>query len=176
LRFNPLTMAKVIFITGGQRSGKSSFAMQKALELCNKPVYLATSRIWDDDFRNRVERHKSDRSENWINIEEEKEISNHDLNSKVVVLDCITLWLTNFFSDTKYDIEKSLEQTKQEWDKFISQNFTVFVISNELGMGIHSETESARKFTDLQGWMNQYIAKKADEVILMVSGIPMKIK
>jgi adenosylcobinamide kinase/adenosylcobinamide-phosphate guanylyltransferase len=169
-------MAKVIFITGGQRSGKSSFAMQKALELSKNPVYVATSRIWDNDFKDRVERHKSDRSKDWINIEVEKKISKHDLNGKIVVLDCITLWLTNFFSDTKYDIDKSLEQAKQEWDKFISQDFTVFVISNELGMGIHSETEGARKFTDLQGWMNQYIAKKADEVILMVSGIPLQIK
>jgi adenosylcobinamide kinase/adenosylcobinamide-phosphate guanylyltransferase len=169
-------MAKVIFITGGQRSGKSSFAMQKALERSKNPVYVATSRIWDNDFKDRVKRHKSDRSKNWINIEEEKEISKHDLNGKVVVLDCITLWLTNFFSDTKYNIDKSLEQAKQEWDKFISQDFTVFVISNELGMGIHSETEGARKFTDLQGWMNQYIAKKADEVLLMVSGIPLQIK
>ncbi|MBI9052707.1 MAG: bifunctional adenosylcobinamide kinase/adenosylcobinamide-phosphate guanylyltransferase [Bacteroidales bacterium] len=169
-------MAKVIFITGGQRSGKSSFAMQKALELSKNPVYVATSRIWDNDFKDRVDRHKSDRSENWINIEEEKEISKYDLNGKIVVLDCITLWLTNFFSDTKYNIDLSLAQAKKEWDKFISQDFTVFVISNELGMGIHSETEGARKFTDLQGWMNQYIAKKADEVILMVSGIPLQIK
>lgn len=169
-------MAKITFITGGQRSGKSSFAMQKALELSKKPIYLATSRIWDDDFKNRIERHKSDRSEKWINIEEEKYISKHNLDGKVVVLDCITLWLTNFFSDNNYDIDRSLEEAKQEWDKFISQNFTVYVISNELGMGIHSETEGARKFADLQGWMNQYIAQKASEVILMVSGITVKIK
>ena len=169
-------MAKVIFITGGQRSGKSSFAMQKALELSNTPVYLATSRIWDQDFNNRVERHKKDRSEQWINIEEEKEISKHNFSNKVIVLDCITLWLTNYFSDNNYDIEKSLNEAKKEWDKFIDQDCTVFVISNEIGMGVHGSTEGARKFTDLQGWMNQHIATLADEVILMVSGIPMKVK
>ena len=169
-------MAKVIFITGGQRSGKSSFAMQEALKLSDNPTYLATSRIWDDDFKNRVERHKKDRTEKWINIEEEKEISKHNLTGKVVVLDCITLWLTNFFSDNNFDIDISLEEAKQEWNKFITQDFTIFVIFNEIGMGIHAETESARKFTDLQGWMNQYIAKHADEVLLMVSGLPMKIK
>ena len=176
MRFNSIKMAKVIFITGGQRSGKSSFAQNKALELSSNPVYMATSRIWDDDFKNRVERHKYDRSENWINIEEEKEISKHDLTGKVVVLDCITLWLTNYFSDNNYDVDKSLEEAKQEWNKFIKHNFTVYVISNEIGMGVHADTEGARKFTDLQGWMNQYIAKQADEVYLMVSGIPVKIK
>lgn len=169
-------MAKVIFITGGQRSGKSSYAMQLAQELSENPIYLATARIWDNDFKNRIERHKSDRSDNWINIEEEKEISKHDLTNKVIVLDCITLWLTNFFSDTKYDIDLSLAQTKKEWDKFVNQNATIIVISNEIGMGIHAETAAARKFTDLQGCMNQYIAKKANEVILMVSGIPLQIK
>ncbi len=169
-------MAKVIFITGGQRSGKSSFAMQKALELTDQPVYLATSRIWDNDFKNRVDRHKNDRTENWVNIEEEKSISKHDLTGKTVVLDCITLWLTNFFSDNNFDADKSLEEAKTEWNKFIDQDFTVFVISNEIGMGVHAETEGARKFTDLQGWMNQHIAKHANEVILMVSGIPLKVK
>jgi adenosylcobinamide kinase/adenosylcobinamide-phosphate guanylyltransferase len=169
-------MAKVIFITGGQRSGKSRFAMQKALELTEQPVYIATSRIWDDDFKNRVDRHKRDRTENWINIEEEKELSKHNLTGKTIVLDCITLWLTNFFSDNNFDVDKSLEEAKKEWDKFIDQDFTAFVISNEIGMGVHAETEGARKFTDLQGWMNQYIAKQADEVLLMVSGLPIKVK
>jgi len=169
-------MGKIIFITGGQRSGKSSYAMQKALELSENPVYLATARIWDEDFKNRVQKHKTDRSNNWINIEEEKEISKLTLNGKVVVLDCITLWLTNYFTDNHFDLDKSLEQAKKEWDKFIKNNFTLIVISNEIGMSLHADTEAGRKFTDLQGWMNQYIAKSADEVILMVSGIAVKIK
>jgi len=169
-------MAKVIFITGGQRSGKSSYAMQKALELSAQPIYIATSRIWDNDFKNRVERHQKDRTESWTNIEEEKNISKHDLAEKTVVVDCITLWLTNFFSDNNFNVDKSLEEAKTEWNKFMGQDFTAIVISNEIGMGVHAETEGARKFTDLQGWMNQYIAKHADEVILMVSGIPLKVK
>jgi len=169
-------MGKIIFITGGQRSGKSSYAMQKALELSDNPVYLATARIWDDDFKKRVQKHQTDRSNNWINIEEEKEISKISLNGKVVVLDCITLWLTNYFTDNHFDMDKSLEQAKNEWDKFIENDFTLIVISNEIGMSLHADTEAGRKFTDLQGWMNQYIAKFADEVIFMVSGIPMKVK
>ena len=95
---------------------------------------------------------------------------------KVLVLDCITLWLTNICYRNKNNVDISLAQAKKEWDKFVDQDFTLFVVSNELGMGIHPENEIARKFTDLQGWMNQYIAKNAHEVVLMVSGIPVNIK
>jgi len=73
-------------------------------------------------------------------------------------------------------VNKSLEIAKKEWNKFIGKNFNLIVVSNELGMGVHPENELARKFADLQGWMNQYIASTAHEVFLMVSGIPVKIK
>lgn len=169
-------MAHITFITGGQRSGKSSYAQKLAEEQSTSPIYLATSRIWDEDFRQRVERHQSDRGEQWTTIEEEKQLSKHNLEGKTVLLDCITLWLTNIFYDNKNDIEKSLSEAKCEWDVFRKQDFNLMVVSNELGMGVHPENELARKFADLQGWMNQYIVKSADEVILMVSGIPVSIR
>ncbi|MCK4748340.1 MAG: bifunctional adenosylcobinamide kinase/adenosylcobinamide-phosphate guanylyltransferase, partial [Bacteroidales bacterium] len=93
-----------------------------------------------------------------------------------VLLDCVTLWLTNIFQDNKYDLESSLTYAKNEWQEFTSNDFNLIVITNELGMGIHAEHASSRKFTDLQGWMNQYIASRADKVIFMVSGIPLQIK
>lgn len=169
-------LSKLIFITGGARSGKSRYAQQLALQLSNNPVYLATARHWDDDFEKRIQRHQAERDERWTSIEEEKNISSLPLTGKVVVMDCVTLWLTNFFTDNKYDIDTSLQQCKQEIDKLNTAENTFIIISNELGMGMHAETEIGRKFTDLQGWMNQYIAQKADKVIFMVSGIPMVIK
>ena len=171
-----LSPSKIIFITGGARSGKSRYAQQLALQLSNNPVYLATARHWDDDFEKRIQRHQSERDERWTSIEEEKNISGLPLTGKVVVMDCVTLWLTNFFTDNKYDIDTSLQQCKQEIDNLNTAENTFIIISNELGMGMHAETEIGRKFTDLQGWMNQYIAQKADKVIFMVSGIPMVIK
>jgi len=174
--FIDVAMLKITFITGGQRSGKSSHAQRLAEENSKSPIYLATARIWDADFKSRVERHQSDRGENWQTIEEEFELSKHNFSGKTVVLDCITLWLTNIFYDTKNDVEKSLEIAQKEWDAFIQQDFTLFIVSNELGMGVHPMNEIARKFADLQGWMNQYIAKSADVVTLMVSGIPVKVK
>jgi adenosylcobinamide kinase/adenosylcobinamide-phosphate guanylyltransferase len=167
---------RIIFITGGQRSGKSSYAQKLAESLTGTPVYLATSRIWDDEFKARVQRHQSDRGENWQTIEEEKQLSKLNLEGRVVLLDCITLWLTNIFYDNQYQVDQSLDEAKREWQQLASQDFTLIVVSNELGMGVIPENEASRKFTDLQGWMNQHIASMSTEVFLMVSGIPVKIK
>jgi adenosylcobinamide kinase/adenosylcobinamide-phosphate guanylyltransferase len=169
-------MAEITFITGGQRSGKSSFAQRLAEEQSEAPIYLATAHIWDNDFKQRVIRHQADRGEQWQTIEEEFLLSKHNFTGKTVLLDCITLWLTNIFYKNKNSVDQSLEIAKTEWNKLIQQNFNLIVVSNELGMGVHPENEVARKFADLQGWMNQYIAKTANTVFLMVSGIPVKIK
>jgi adenosylcobinamide kinase/adenosylcobinamide-phosphate guanylyltransferase len=167
---------RIIFITGGARSGKSRYAQELALQLSDNPVYVATARRWDADFAQRIQRHQSERDQRWTSIEEEKHISRLSLQGRVVVIDCITLWLTNFFIDTKNDSTASLEACKKEIGELGRQDAVLLIISNEIGMGVHAETEIGRKFTDLQGWMNQYIAQKADEVILMVSGIPVTIK
>lgn len=169
-------MVQITFITGGARSGKSSYA-QKLAELKSKnPVYLATARVWDEDFRRRIERHQNDRGPHWLTMEQEKELSACKVDGQTVLLDCITLWLTNFFFDNQFDIERSFEMAKAEWNCFVQKEMTLIVVSNELGMGVHPVEESARKFADLQGWMNQYIAQQANEVFLMISGIPVKIK
>jgi adenosylcobinamide kinase/adenosylcobinamide-phosphate guanylyltransferase len=166
----------IYFITGGERSGKSSYAQKLALQLTDKPVYVATSRIWDKDFENRVKRHKNERDASWTNIEEEKNLSKLDLKNKVAVVDCVTLWLTNFYVDTKNNLQESLKLAKEEFDKLALVDGTFIIISNELGMGMHAETEIGRKFVELQGWVNQHIAVRADKVYLMVSGIPLIVK
>lgn len=169
-------MPEIIFITGGQRSGKSSYAQRLAEEKTANPVYLATARIWDDEFKRRIERHKNDRGNQWTTIEEEKHLSKLNLKGRVVMLDCITLWLTNIFYDNGYDVDKSLKLAKDEWLCFTAQDFTLIVVSNEIGMGVIPENEAARKFSDLLGWMNQHIASLSDTVYFMISGIPLKIK
>lgn len=166
---------KIILITGGQRSGKSAKAEALALSLSPTPVYLATAHIWDEEFCERVRRHQERRGEQWTNIEEEKYLSRHDVTGRVVVIDCVTLWLTNFFFETS-EVEQTLETVKAEFDRFTDQAATFIFVTNEIGSGGVSENAIQRKFTDLEGWMNQYIAAKADEVILMVSGIEVKIK
>ena len=169
-------MSKITLITGGQRSGKSGYAQKLALSLSLNPVYLATSRVWDDEHRARIERHKADRGKEWTNIEEEKELSKHDLTGRVVLIDCVTLWATNYFFDMQSDVGAALKTLKAEFDKLIEQDARFIFVTNEIGMGGMSQNDVQRRFADLQGWLNQYIASKADEVFLMVSGIPVKVK
>ncbi|MFR7466733.1 MAG: bifunctional adenosylcobinamide kinase/adenosylcobinamide-phosphate guanylyltransferase [Phocaeicola vulgatus] len=120
-------------------------------------------------------RHQERRGPEWTNIEEEKELSRHRLEGRVVLIDCITLWCTNF-SSTCIQIPTGLAAVKAEFDRFTAQDATFIFVTNEIGMGGTSENELQRKFTDMQGWMNQYVAARADEVILMVSGIPLTVK
>ena len=170
-------MKKIILITGGQRSGKSTKAEELALQLSPHPVYLATAHIWDEEFRQRVLKHQERRGPEWTNIEEEKYLSKHDLTGRVVVIDCVTLWLTNYITaGGERGIDDILTEAKKEFDAFTQPDATYIFVTNEIGLGGVSTNQLQRRFTDLQGWMNQYIAQKADEVILMVSGIPVKIK
>ena len=168
-------MKKVILITGGARSGKSRYAEELALSLSPNPIYVATAHVWDEEFRERVKKHQERRGPEWTNIEEEKQLSQHDLTGRVAVIDCITLWCTNFFFELQ-DTEQSLNALKAEFDAFTAHDATFIFVTNEIGMGGVSENAVQRRFTDLQGWMNQYVASKADEVILMVSGIPVVIR
>ena len=170
-------MRKIILITGGQRSGKSNHAEQLALSLTDNPAYVATAHVWDEEFRERVRRHQERRGPQWTNIEEEKYLSRHDLTGRVAVIDCVTLWLTNFFFEGQnQDTQQTLVAAKEEFDRFTAQDATFIFVTNEIGSGGVSVDTVQRRFTDLQGWMNQYIAARADEVILMVSGIPVKVK
>ncbi|MBS1665562.1 MAG: bifunctional adenosylcobinamide kinase/adenosylcobinamide-phosphate guanylyltransferase [Bacteroidetes bacterium] len=168
--------ARITFVTGGARSGKSRYAQELALQRSDKPVYLATARVWDADFMERIDRHRQDRDSRWVNLEEEKKISHLPLEGQVVVIDCVTLWITNYFTDTHYDVDACLEACRQEFDRLTEQDAELIIISNEIGMGMHADTEAGRKFTDLHGWVNQYIAARANRVIFMVSGIPLTVK
>lgn len=166
----------IYYISGGERSGKSRYAQDLALSLSASPHYLATSRKWDGDFEQRVKRHVAERDDRWTTIEEEKHIGALNLNDKVVVLDCITLWLTNWYVDTENDVEKCLQEGRKELERLFSQEATLIIISNEIGMGIHAQTAVGRKFTELQGWMNQFIAERSDKAVFMVSGLPITLK
>ena len=145
------------------------------MSLSDNPAYVATAHVWDDEFRERVRRHQERRGPQWTNIEEEKYLSRHDLTGRVAVIDCVTLWLTNFFFENQ-DVDATLQAAKEEFDRFTAQDATFIIVTNEIGSGGVSVDAVQRRFTDLQGWMNQYIASRADEVILMVAGIPLRVK
>lgn len=165
-----------IYVSGGVRSGKSRYAQAEALKLTTDPVYIATARIWDDDFAERVARHKHDRGDEWTTFEAYKELHALPLTGRVIVVDCITLWLSSFFADTNSDLEATLNLFKAEINALREIDAIFIFISNELGMGMHADTEVGRKFADLQGWANQFLANLSDQAYFIVSGIPLKLK
>lgn len=187
-------MKKIILVTGGERSGKSRYAEQLVLGLSREPVYVATARIWDEEFRRRVELHRQHRGPQWTNIEEEKHLSRHDLTGRTVLVDCLTLWATNFFFDLRpapdpaateaqqadaaeRQAADTLRCVKEEFVRFTGRSSGVFVfVTNEIGLGGIPADPVQRRFTDILGELNRFVAECADEVYLMVCGIPVKIK
>ena len=168
---------KLIVVTGAQKSGKSRYAEQRALALSDRPAYLATSRVWDEDFAERIRQHQAQRDSRWVNLEQETDLAAHGFAGDVIVLDCITLWLTNLFTDCEYDKTATLIEAKTRWADFVTATpQTVIAVGNEIGWSLHAETQMGRHFVDLHGSFMQFAAAQADEVVLMVAGLPMKVK
>jgi adenosylcobinamide kinase / adenosylcobinamide-phosphate guanylyltransferase len=167
---------RTILLLGGARSGKSSLGQRIARQLTERPVYLATSRRWDDEHAARIERHRADRGPEWTTVEEPLELSQAALGHPVVLVDCVTLWLTNVYERENYDPERSLISAGQEIDRCLERDNTWIWISNEIGQGLHADTVSGRRFVDLQGFVNQYLANVVDSVALLVAGLPLTLK
>lgn len=169
-------MGKVIFVTGGARSGKSSFALRQASGIDGRKAHIATATAGDAEMQERIERHRRDRGSAWDTIEEPLRIAAVVRRSanryEAMVLDCLTLWLSNLMSNNL--------SAAEETDTFCSAlsvlSCPLYIVSNEVGMGIVPENAVARQFRDLAGQMNQKIAGIADEAYLVVAGIAMKIK
>jgi adenosylcobinamide kinase/adenosylcobinamide-phosphate guanylyltransferase len=168
---------RTIFITGGARSGKSSFAIAEASRVYGKKAYIATAEALDEEMRQRIENHKRQRGDEWVTYEEPLKVADviKKIEGKysVIVIDCLTLWLSN--------IMHGCLNIKAEIEYLISSILTphlplMYIVSNEVGMGIVPENEIARKFRDMAGVLNQKMAEVSDTVYMMVSGIPIKIK
>lgn len=163
-------------VIGGARSGKSRFAQAAARALSETPVYVATARVLDAEFQERVRRHQGDRGPEWRTIEEPKALGALELSDEIVVVDCATLWLANWFFDLEGDLERALEALYAELSRLLLRNNRCFIVTNELGWGPHAESEISRRFVDAQGFLNQELARRAARVVLMVAGIPMVLK
>lgn len=172
-------MAKITFILGGARSGKSSYAVGLAKTLLGKTAFIATCISCDAEMKGRIEKHKVSRPRHWKLIEEGKNLSSVlskiTNKYKVVLIDCLGLWISNLLAEDLTD--KKIEREIKNFTEVISKLKTnIILISNEVGNGIVPDNLLARRFRDLVGLANQIIVKKADEVIFMQSGIPLRIK
>lgn len=170
--------SKITFITGGQKSGKSNFALKLAEDESARLCYVATAQALDDEMRERVKRHKEERSPKWNAIEEPINIVNTVRKNKddydVFIVDCVTLWLSNLMMSKGDD--DILNMVKDFLSTVRTTKVHVIIISNEVGYGIIPENKIARRFVDLSGSANQLIAQNSDDVFLMTSGISQKIK
>ncbi|MEY2937180.1 MAG: hypothetical protein RL033_7929 [Pseudomonadota bacterium] len=166
----------ITLVLGGTRSGKSRHAQQLARSLSERPLYVATSRVWDADHAERIARHKRDRGAEWRTVECEIDLDQLPLDDEVAVIDCITLWLTNLFTDEGSDLDRCLARACAIVDRLSPPRAQLILVSNELGQSLHAPTELGRKFVDLQGLVNQHIAARADNVAWLVAGIAQYVK
>lgn len=170
---------RFVLILGGARSGKSSFAMELAEKKKGQRFYLATAAALDDEMKERIEKHKKERPPSWKTVEEPEHIPKalKELRTEcsVVVLDCITLWLSNLLH-SGYDEEKIWEKIKEFQGVVRENDYMLLAVSNEVGLGIVPDNPLARRFRDLAGRVNQKLTEAADEVYFLMSGIPQKIK
>lgn len=170
-------MRKIAFILGGARSGKSTFALQEASALEGKKAFIATAQALDDEMRLRIDTHKKERGNNWNTFEEPLFVSRlmNDLKDSydVVLLDCLTLWISNMMH-AGFDIAKATG----EFIDVISHDSPalLYIVSNEVGMGLVPESELARAYRDNLGFVNRRVAGAATDVYFMAAGIPLKIK
>jgi adenosylcobinamide kinase/adenosylcobinamide-phosphate guanylyltransferase len=171
------TVRRIVFITGGARSGKSGFALSEANKVNGQKAFLATAEATDKEMEDRIRRHRQDRGKGWKTFEEPisvaRLVKEIDGRYPVVVVDCLTLWLANVMMsglDAEKEIHRLLGALR------VLKRSKVFIVSNEVGMGIVPENELARRFRDMAGRLNQRVAALADEVYVTFSGIPVKIK
>jgi adenosylcobinamide kinase / adenosylcobinamide-phosphate guanylyltransferase len=166
-------MTELIFVTGGARSGKSSFALEKAREIGGDDVtFVATAERSDDEMTDRIARHQLERPQTWRTLEAPREINLSDLKSQVVLLDCLSLLVSNLLLDGLEE-PTILKRTQNMLDSRIQ---TLIVVSNEVGMSLVPEYPLGRQFRDVLGRANQLVARASTQAFFLVSGIPMRLK
>jgi len=177
--------SQVILVTGGGRSGKSDYAQTRAEGLSGRRVYLATSEITDEEMAERVRKHRKTRVEcGWETLEEPvalAEALRSAASADVVLVDCLTFWINNLMFHRP---ENAGELGEEEISEIVADVLvaarqcrgTVLFVTNEVGSGIVPENALTRRYRDLVGRCNQVVGAAADEVVLVVCGVPMKIK
>ena len=172
-------MGRIILITGGCRSGKSTFGISLAERDYARKVFLATAEALDAEMQERIKKHKGKRGSGWQTVEEPIEIAKvfkeHSQEADVILLDCITLWISNLMMKN-WDTRKIFSYVDAMLKSTKSISPEVILITNEVGWGIVPANKLARDFRDIAGTVNQRIAGAAESVVLLVSGIPVCIK
>ena len=185
-------MSNIVLVTGGARSGKSTYAENLCKSQNNNVAYIATSIPFDEGMKDRIKKHQEMRPKNWTTYEAYDEIykliKEIERNHQTIILDCVTLLINNLMFKFDIDYETCDRNEIDEIEKYIKNqvkllieevkktNLYLVIVTNEIGMSIVPDNRLSRIYTDIAGRINQYIARESDEVYFVVSGIPMKIK
>ncbi|MDT9546883.1 MAG: bifunctional adenosylcobinamide kinase/adenosylcobinamide-phosphate guanylyltransferase [Chlorobium sp.] len=172
-------MKRVVFVTGGARSGKSSFALNLALGFQSR-VFLATAQAFDSEMEERIQKHRDERGTGFTTVEEPISLSHALLqvpsDTEVVLVDCLTVWTGNLMHRFGEQAEEIIErETASLIGVLQNPPCSIILVSNEVGMGIVPENAMARKFRDLAGIVNQKVAATATEAYLLCSGLPIQL-
>ena len=170
-------MKNTYLITGGSRSGKSSYALQLA-NSAKKPFYIATAGVGDEEMKDRITKHQAERGEHWTTIEEQIDLAQaikqaHNQDADFIIVDCLTLWVSNIMFNDNANIDNEMEKLQTVIKE---TELPLVLVTNEVGSGIVPDNAVSREFRDSAGFVNQKIAKTVTNVILTVSGIPMVLK
>lgn len=182
-------MSRIILVTGGSRSGKSSFG-EGLLKEKDNVLYIATSIITDDEMKERVAIHRSRRNKNWTTFEGYKDLRKviRESECRYIMLECVTTMITNLMFDKYMDFDDISKEEVHILEENISKQFRelvsacrefekeIVIITNEVGFGLVSEYKLGRIFTDISGRINQLLGRLSDEAYLVVSGLPLKLK
>ncbi|GAA0123055.1 MULTISPECIES: bifunctional adenosylcobinamide kinase/adenosylcobinamide-phosphate guanylyltransferase [Clostridium] len=182
-------MSRVILVTGGSRSGKSSYA-ENIFKERDDVLYIATAVVTDQEMKNRIDKHKKSRNQRWKTYEGYKDLHRaiENIEEPNILLDCVTIMVTNLLFDKEIDFDNiSMEEVdniqdniKSEFEKLIfmakEKNKTLVMVTNEVGSGLIPEYKLSRIYRDIAGFINQFIAKLSDEVYLVTCGLPLKLK
>jgi adenosylcobinamide kinase/adenosylcobinamide-phosphate guanylyltransferase len=180
------------FITGGARSGKSAYAVELATRLNAPTLYLATAEAGDPEMRQRIRRHRAGRPRTWRTLEERldlaRAIASEAARGSVVIVDCLTVWLSNVLQSETEDAadptsgqvrrtrHRALDELESLCTVPIERGVRLLVVSNEVGSGLVPPYPLGRVYRDLLGEVNQFVARRADEVTMLVAGIPIDLK
>lgn len=182
-------MSRITLVTGGTRSGKSSFG-EELLKEKHKVLYIATAIITDDEMKERVEIHRGRRNKNWETFEGYKEFKKvmMETECKYIMLECVTTMITNLIFDKYDDVDNLTKEEIQVLEEEISGQFKeliyacretdkeLVIITNEVGMGLVSPYKLGRIFTDITGRINQMLGRLSDEAYFIAAGMPLKLK
>jgi len=169
-------------VLGGTRSGKSRYAEQQAIESGKEVVYIATAEAQDDEMKARIGLHQQSRPQNWQTVEEPiqlaKVINKYDQQNSCLLVDCLTLWLSNILFDKTAELQQTLfdNETQALFDSLSQFSGQIILVSNELGLGVIAMDKMTRRFVDEAGLLHQKIATLSDKVVLVTAGLPQVLK